>query len=181
MKSWYCIYTKVNQEDIVSGKLGDLPEIEVLNPKIAINKRRAGKQTEAIEGLFPGYIFSRLDLCRYFHLITYTRGVRRFVGNGSGMPYAVDEKVIDCIRSRMNGGVIRCESPKLTPGDKVTVVSGPFSGLTGLFLSEMKPRERISILLDTLACGARVEIERDLVEVCSSDKSNGALTHHAHG
>jgi transcriptional antiterminator RfaH len=162
-KNWYCIYTKANQEDKVCRKLGELPGIELLNPKLKRRKPVRSKMTEVVEELFPCYIFSKFDPYRYFHMIKYTRGVRRFVGDRLGDPYVVDESIIECITSKMTDGIIHCEVPRLGQGDKVVVLEGPFSGLTGLFLSELKPNERVLILLDTIKFQGRIRLPREFV------------------
>jgi transcription antitermination factor NusG len=113
--------------------------------------------------LFPSYIFSRLDLYEHYHTIRYTRGVRRFVGDSTGSPYVVDESLIGIIRSKMQDGCISLEHPRIIKGEKVIILNGPFSGLTGLFMNELKPSERVVILLNTLQYQAKVEVPAELV------------------
>lgn len=156
--NWYCIYTKPNQEDTVCRRLGELPGIELLNPKLKRKKIVRKKLVDVVEELFPCYIFSRFDLSQYSQLITYTRGVKHFVGDRYGAPYVVDESIIKCITSKMTNGIIQYDPPKLDHGDRVVITNGPFSGFTGLFLSELKASERVMILLDAITLQARVEI-----------------------
>ncbi len=81
IERWYCIYTKPNMEEQVSKRLRDIPEMEVFHPKIKRNKYVRGRLQEVVEDLFPSYIFSRFSLLNYFHLVKFTRGVRRVVGD----------------------------------------------------------------------------------------------------
>lgn len=156
--NWYCIYTKPNQEDSVCRKLGELPGMELLNPKLKRKKYVRKRLVDVVEELFPCYIFSRFDLSAYSHLITYTRGVKRFVGDRCGAPFVVDESIIECISSRMTNGVFQYDPPKFGRGDKVVITDGPFHGLAGSVLSDLKPNERVMILLDAITLHARVEV-----------------------
>lgn len=161
--TWYCIYTKPKQEDIVSAKLQEVPGIEVFNPKLRRKKVVRGRVNEVVEEFFPCYIFSKFDPRKFHHMITYTRGVRRIVGNSLGIPYIVDPAIIALIKSKMKDGYISVAYPKLAQGEEVRIVDGPFKGFTGLFSQELKPSERILVLLNTIRFQAKVEIEADLV------------------
>lgn len=164
MENWYCIYTKPNLSDSVCKKLEQLPSIEVFNPKLRRKKHVRSRLKEVVEDLFPSYIFSRFDPFKYFHLITYTRGVKRLVGDSLGAPYIVDDTIIEYLKSKMTDGVIQQDAtPALGQGDKVLVLDGPFGGHTGTVLGELKPKERVMVLLDALRMSARVELPLDLV------------------
>jgi len=118
---------------------------------------------ESVEGLFPCYFFAKFDPSKYLHMIRYTRGVRRFVGDGAGTPYTVDDSIIQCIQSQAEDGIVVIKSVGFAQGEKVLVKEGPFSGLTGLFLADLKPSERVLILLDAIRYQARMEVHRDLL------------------
>lgn len=164
MKHWYCIFTKPRQADVVAQKLILLPEIEVFTPKLKRNKVRRGSYTEVIEELFPSYIFSRFSLERYAHMIRYTRGVRRIVGDTEGYPITVDERIIRTIQENVQDGFVVITPPDLKTGDPVRVTDGPFAGLAGIFLKELKPRDRIVILLNAIHYQARVQVAPYQVE-----------------
>lgn len=163
MQSWYCIYTKRGLEDSVCRKLGDFADIELLNPKMKRRKYLRGKPAEIVDELFPCYIFSRFDPYQYFHMIKYTRGVRRFVGDRSGAPFTVDESIIEFIKSKTKEGFVRFDPPRFTEGESVQVTDGPFAGLKGLFLKETKPSERVLVLLSAIQFQARVEVAMDFI------------------
>jgi transcription antitermination factor NusG len=96
-------------------------------------------------------------------MVKYTRGVRRFVGDRSGIPYIVDESIIEFIRSRMQNGFVHFDSPELAQGENVLITDGPFSGLTGIFMGEIKPSERVIILLNTIQYQAKVKIPKEFI------------------
>lgn len=159
--NWYCIYTKHSQEDSVCSKLMSLPGIEVFNPKIKVKKCIRSKTREIVEGLFPCYIFTSFRQDSYFHTIQYTRGVRRFVGSHTGHPYVIDPCIIDSIKSGMKAGFVTLDLPKFTEGEKVVILDGPFSGLTGLFVKELNANERVLVLLNAIC--AKLEIHGALL------------------
>lgn len=160
MKEWYCLYTKARQEDIVSQKLLKHPGIEIFNPKLKRKKLVRGRLTEAVEGLFPCYLFSRFDPHEFYHMIKYTRGVKRIVGNTDGYPYVIDEGLIDNIKVRMEEGFVKIEPPHFKEGESVLIDEGPFKGLSGIFMKEMKASDRVLILLNTLHYSAKVQVEK---------------------
>ena len=160
VKNWYCIYTKPKQEDLVTKKLSDIPAIEVFNPKLKKKKYVRGRFKEVIEELFPCYVFSRFNSDRYYHMVKYTRGVRRIVGNG--VPFIVDEATIELMKSGIKEGFVYHEPPILKSGEQIVIKDGPFSGLAGIFLKELKAKERVLILLNTIAYQPKIEIDRCL-------------------
>lgn len=161
IKNWYCIYTKPRQEDPVSRRLSDITEIEVFNPKLKKKKYVRGRLKEIVEELFPCYIFSRFNPDRYFHMVRFTRGVRRIVGNE--VPFVVDEDIISLIRSKIKEGFVNLELPVFKSGEQIVIKDGPFSGLTGIFIKELKAKERVLVLLNTIAYQAKVELDRCLL------------------
>ncbi len=167
MENWYCIYTKPRMEEHVSDRLMNLSDIEVFNPKLKRKGFNKGRYKEIIEELFPCYIFSRFNPERYHHLIKYTRGIRKIVSDQSGTLQIVDEEIIQAIKSRTKGGYISLEDPDLTfdTGEKVVVKEGVFKGLRGVFLKDLKARDRVLILLNAIAYQAKVEIEKGFLVI----------------
>jgi transcriptional antiterminator RfaH len=163
MENWYCIYTKANYADNLCRRFAEFSDIEVLNPKLKRKKYIRGKLQNVIEDFFPCYIFARFDLVRYYHMIKYTRGVRRIVGDTMGAPWVVDEKIIEIIELRARDGYIHIEPNRFNIGDQVLIKGGPFSGFMGVFVEEIKPRERVLILLNTIQFEARLELYSDFV------------------
>jgi len=163
--NWYVIYTKPKAEDIVSQKLRQAG-LEVYNPKMRVKKYMRNRYCEAIEQLFPCYLFARFEADKYLWMIAYTRGVKKVVGSRN-TPWPVADGLIDFIRSNEKDGFIirRCE--EITEGDTVRIAEGPLSGLTGIFKQIIKGTERVILLLNAIEYQARVIIERtSLIKVC---------------
>lgn len=165
MSNWYCVYTKPKQEDTVAKKLAELPNLEVFTPKVKRSKYARTTRKELQEQLFPSYIFTRFDPRRtaYIHLVKYTRGVKRFIGDCDGTPFIVEEAIIDSIRARMTNGFVHLELPKLVPGDKVCINEGPFSGFDGIFCAQLKAKDRVVILLNAIHYQAKLAIQGEFI------------------
>lgn len=163
MVHWYCIYTKPNMEERVSKRLLDQPDIEVFHPKLKRRKYVRGRLEDDIEDLFPSYIFARFGSAKYYHMIKYTRGVRNLVGDTSGNPSIVDDEIRCQVQSRMNDGFVQVEQEAFRRGDRVEIREGPFRGFAGVFQKEVKARDRVMILLNTITYQASVEIEKALL------------------
>ncbi|MGD0282920.1 MAG: transcription termination/antitermination NusG family protein [Dissulfurispiraceae bacterium] len=159
--NWYSIYTKPKQECKVEESLARA-SLEVFNPKLRSKRLVRGKYEHVVRSFFPNYLFAKFDSHRQYHMIKYTRGVRGIAGN-QGSPWPVSEDIINIIRSRMNDEGLIVISPDIKVGDKVEITEGPFRGLMGIFEREMKDRDRIIVLLNTIEYQVRVDIEKELL------------------
>jgi len=147
--NWYAIYTKPKAEDAVAHLLGNAG-IETLNPKIRIKKYVRRKYVAVIEHLFPSYIFAFFDSGKNSHMITYTRGVRYIVGKDS--PLEVFPEIIEAIKERMEGDIVKPIPARYEKGDRVLIQEGPFKDFFGLFERNIPGKERVMILLEALHC-----------------------------
>lgn len=153
--SWYTVYTKPRNEDTVASRLQDAG-IKVINPKLRSKQYRHYRLIEVIEPLFPCYLFARFDRDRYFHLVTYTRGVRYIVGKNN--PVVVPDEIISTIRESMEeDNIVVIKPPRFEKGEKVLIRDGPFKDFYGIFERETRGTERVMIFLDTIHY--RVEID----------------------
>ena len=163
--NWYAIYTKPKSEEVVSENL-KRAGIEVYNPKLRLKKYLRNQYREVIEPLFPCYIFGRFEPEKYQWMITYTRGVRKIVGDKT-YPWPVAEDIIGFIRSNEKDGFVAIKCEELSEGDRVRISEGPLSGLTGIFKKVIKGTERVVLLLNAIEYQARVIVERaSLIKVC---------------
>jgi transcriptional antiterminator RfaH len=79
-------------------------------------------------------------------------------------PAHVPDAIISEIRSRERGGLV--ELPKLhkfRPGMRVRVISGPLLDQIGM-LADLRPHERVLVLLQLLEAERRVELARNAIE-----------------
>ncbi|MDW8001187.1 MAG: transcription termination/antitermination NusG family protein [Deltaproteobacteria bacterium] len=135
---------------------------EVLAPKIRYRKLKDGTIKEVIEEMFPGYIFVRFFSISDYRKVKYTRGVKDVVRFGNKI-VPVEENVIEFIKRRLKNGIAEVERRPINSGDRVIITEGPFKGIVGIFEKELKPAERVSILLEGLNYYARMIIHRELI------------------
>ena len=161
---WYAIHTHPQQEERADANLRTL-KIDTFAPRL--KERHFTRYTDKLfyktQPLFPRYIFARFLCATMQHKVSFTRGVSSVVNFGNG-PVAVQDEIIELIRSRVDedGCLIRQENFKY--GDKVTFSTGIFRNLTGIFEREVKAKNRVILLLATLTYQGRIEIDSDLVE-----------------
>ena len=157
--NWYLLYTKPRCENSVAQRLSD-NGFEVLNPKFKERRYIRRKLQEVIAPLFSCYIFIKFDPFKHYHLVKYTRGLKRIVGTGN-VPDVVPEEIISSLKNRMEEGIISIKPLKFEPGEEIFIKGGPLQGFYAIFEKELKGVERVSILLK--AINARIVIDSVLL------------------
>ena len=159
MKHWYAIHTKARDEKLAEENL-QRQGFATFLPRIKGSKRRRGRWLEVIEPLFPGYLFTRLDLLlQDTSPIRSTRGVLglvRFGGDPAPVPIGLVEQLMTATADEV--GVVRQEQ-LFQPGDRVEILTGPFAGLPASILAETG-KERVELLLELLGRANKVVISR---------------------
>jgi transcriptional antiterminator RfaH len=160
--NWFAIHAKPRRESFAYQNIGALG-IEVLLPRIKVERLIRGAARQGTKPLFPGYFFARFSPVDAFESVKATQGVLRVVSSGR-TPIPVDDDIIREIKGRIQqDGLIRIRPQVLAPGTLVTIQSGPFGGMMGRVERELDDRKRVAIFLETLF-QARVLIERRWIE-----------------
>ena len=99
IERWYAVCCKPRQEAVAEENL--LRQgFQVYLPRIRMRQRRRGAWIDAVEVLFPRYIFIRIDPKRRSTAsVRSTRGAVGMVRFG-GQPAVVPDAVIDALRER---------------------------------------------------------------------------------
>jgi transcriptional antiterminator RfaH len=165
MKRWYLVHTKPRKEMVVEQNLQH-QGYEVYLPLIQQPRRRRGHWIEAIEPLFPRYLFVRLRI-GYDNIrpIRYTTGVHNLV-RFTEEPTVVPDQIVESLRctADRNTSLHHPKGPLFKSGDTVIVDKGPLAGLQAIFLAETC-QERVIILLKMLGRENRVTVECDLLRL----------------
>jgi transcriptional antiterminator RfaH len=152
---WFAVHAKARQEQVAVEHL-ERQGFETFLPLIRAARRRRGRWQSPLEALFPGYLFARIDPnIQDVSPIRSTRGCVGLVRHG-GRLLPVPEPLVCELQSRHDGQAIDC-TPLFKPGDTVTLVDGPFTGLTGIFEAR-SGLERVAILLDLMGRSNRVNV-----------------------
>ncbi|HXX80157.1 MAG TPA: hypothetical protein VEI46_01290, partial [Thermodesulfovibrionales bacterium] len=85
-----------------------------------------------------------------------TRGVKYIVGKEN--PVKVPPEIIESIKERLEGGIIREIPENLRKGDRVLIKDGPFKDFYGIFEKTLPAKERSIILLEALYSRLNIEI-----------------------
>ena len=160
---WYAVCCKPRQESVAEENL--LRQgFRVYLPRIRIRQRRRGHWIDAVEVLFPRYIFIRLDPARRSTApVRSTRGAVGLVRFG-GQPAIVPDAVMDALRERedADSGLHEDKRPLFNAGEAIKLVDGPLSGMEGVF-TQQDGDKRVIILLELLGKANKVTVSRDWV------------------
>ena len=154
---WYLVFTKVKSELKARENLtrqGYTTYLPMTQKKI----RRNGKYIHTTTAFFPRYLFISLNTATdNWKPISSTLGVTCIVRFG-GVPAVVPQCLIEALQQHeTQAGLQQVAEKQWQPGDKVTVLDGPFSGYQGIY-QQLKGAERVAILLDIVGRNTMVTL-----------------------
>ena len=157
MKRWHVVNTQPHQEtraEINLRRQGFDPWL----PHFRRLRRHARRADRVLSPLFPGYLFVRLDAdVERWRSINGTFGVVRLLCNGDA-PMPVPDGLIDEIMARRDeDGAIVLPPRRFVIGEPVTVATGPFGDLEGLY-EGMSGRDRVVLLFNLLGRSVRASV-----------------------
>jgi transcriptional antiterminator RfaH len=155
MRQWYVLRSKPKKESSAAQLLQSWG-IEVYYPQAMVHKPQ-GKPA-ALEPLFPGYLFGRLDpLTAEIGQANRTAGILYVLGYGDD-PWPVPDDLILSIKNRLarTGGVRTPVS--FRPGDRVVITNGPMQGIEAIFDGQLSPNGRVRVLIQILKRLCRAEV-----------------------
>ena len=154
---WYLIHTKPRQERRALVNL-ERQGYPCYLPMFPVQKIRRAKLTTVEESLFPRYLFIKLDVGPQgmdWGPIRSTMGVSRLVRFGLEAA-KVDQNIINFLRERETA--FREEPTEhFAPGERLTVIDGPFSGLDAVF-QIADGEKRVIVLIEMLARQVKVAV-----------------------
>lgn len=160
---WYAVFCKPRQEAVAEENL--LRQgFHVHLPRIRTRQRRRGQWVDAVEALFPRYLFIRIDpLQRSTAPVRSTLGVVGLVRFG-GEPAVVPEAVMDALLRRADSasGLQQDDRPLFCAGEPIKLVEGPLAGMEGIF-TQQDGEKRVIVLLELLGKANKIRISRDWI------------------
>ena len=163
IERWYAVCCKPRQEAVAEANLLR-QDFHTYLPRIRIRQRRRGQWLDAVEVLFPRYIFIRIDpLLRSTATVRSTRGVVGMVRFG-GQPAVVPDAVMDALREREDAasGLHQDKRPLFNAGEAIKLVDGPLAGMQGVF-TQTDGDKRVIVLLELLGKVNKVTLSRDWI------------------
>ena len=160
--AWYAAYTYPRHEKLVARQL-EQRHIESFLPLYRDVRRWKDRRKELEMVLFPGYVFTRLDLRDRLRVLQL-QGVIRFVCL-YGKPARLPEEEIEALRRGLSQGIYAKSHPYLKLGRRVRVVHGPLSGAQGILI-RTKEKCRVVISMDAIQQSVALEVDAsDVVPV----------------
>ena len=154
---WFVAQTLRNRENLARFHLAT-QKFRVFLPQVKRTVRHARKLSETIAPVFPGYIFIALDVARdRWRSVNGTLGVARLL-SAEGSPVPVPSGVVEAFITRLDeAGLVRFDAG-LRPGQRVSVVAGPFAQNMGV-LERLDGRGRVRVLLEIMGGAVSVAID----------------------
>ena len=161
MGYWACARLEPHRERLALHCLGLAGYVTYL-PRIRERRLSHGRRIEVRPPLFPGYAFFVVEA--QWHSARWSVGVLGLIMNGL-QPAKVPDRVIDEIRGRERNGLIElAPPPSLRRGARVRILAGPFRDHLAIF-ADMRPRQRVEILLQLLGGEQRATLAKKDIEV----------------
>jgi transcriptional antiterminator RfaH len=133
---------------------------ETYYPRLRDRRVRFGRTIENRPALFPGYAF--VLIVSQWYTARWSPGTIGLIMDGM-RPARVPDEVIEEVRRREVNGLIELPKLPLRRGARVRILHGPFRDHLAIF-ADMKPRQRVEVLLQLLGGEHRVELAKDAVE-----------------
>ncbi len=160
MEAWYVAKTKPTKERWVKTYLTEEMGVDVF---LRIIRRPAGGKAKW-EPLFPTYLFGFVDLqSADWPAIRWVPGLSYFLATGQEITPVSDE-LITHLKQRVSWWNDDGYAPRFSPGDRVVVTRGPFSGLEGIFQRYVPARQRCQVLLQVLGQFTKVELPAEALK-----------------
>lgn len=160
---WFVVQTKAREERRVCERLGGDDFVTFL-PQMLVRRRHGSRRWQALEPLFPCYVFTRFRLeLPDWSRIHWTPGVRRLLGGDTPVP--VSDDVVNYLQVRTGERGYLVPGRTLTPGTKVRFSDGPFDMLEAIIDRPVSRHDRVRVLLWLCGNSVSVEVPVDCLEV----------------
>jgi transcriptional antiterminator RfaH len=159
---WYAIQTKPRAEEKTVQFLS-LKAIPTFLPQILANRRHGSRLWQALDPLFPGYLFAQFAVeSSTIATVRWTPSVSKILGDEES-PTPVPDDVVTYLRGRTGERGFIVPGPVWIPGMRVRFRSGPLAYVEGIIERPPSRAERVRVLLELLNRSVTVEV--DLAEL----------------
>jgi transcription antitermination factor NusG len=154
----------MKEAQVVSYCAGHLG-VETYFPRLR-QYRTIRRQRKSVTGpLFPRYLFCRFDAPVFYRAVRYAPDVLKVVSAGDAPAIVADSLIENLKQWASEENDLFTLRPTLRIGDAVEVISGPMQGLSGVILGSCDERERVTLLLSFLQCGAQLTVDRSEIRL----------------
>lgn len=160
---WFAIQTKPRNEEKALCFLSR-KSIPTFLPRLMVRRRHGSRTWQALEPLFPGYLFGRfVPEAEVIDKVRWTPGISRILG-AEGEPVPVPEDFIAHLWERLAERGYVTPAPNLLPGTRVRFKGGPFALLEAVIDRPASRVDRVRVLLGLLNLHVSVEVDIDYLE-----------------
>lgn len=154
-RQWYALRTKPHRE-AAAATLLERAGVEVYVPQIKVQRRKYSPP--ALEPLFPGYLFGRLDpAAGEIRMAKYTPGILHVLGYGHE-PCPLPDSLILSLRERLAGRNGQLACPDFVPGERVVIARGPLRDVEAIFDCRLSATGRVRVLVNLVQRLCRAEV-----------------------
>jgi transcriptional antiterminator RfaH len=158
--NWYCVHTRPLKEQQVATHFNQMLGLEMYFPRLRRQKTIRRVRRVVTSPLFPRYLFCRFDPVLRYRAVRYAPDVIEVVRFGDH-PAVVDDGIIETLKNWAGDALDMITiQPDLCTGDLVEITDGPMRGLQAVILNSRDDRDRVTVLLSLLECGAKMMISR---------------------
>ncbi len=151
---WFALRVKPRTERVVADALRGKGYEEFL--PLHAERRRWSDRVKTVQApLFAGYVFCRFDVQLRLSILT-TPGVMHVVSTGQ-VPQPIADEEMTSLRLLVDSGLSVEPWPYQFVGKRVTIVSGPLTGTSGI-LQSIKNKDRLVVSISLLQRSVAVEV-----------------------
>lgn len=155
-KEWYVVNTYAGHENRVKDNLEKRLETMGISDnlfRIVVAEEtqievKNEKSKEVVRNIFPGYLFVEMIMTdEAWYVVRNTPGVTGFIGSSGGgaKPFPVAKEEMEAILKRIGQAGLKVDV-NFRVGDRVQIVSGPFSGMEGV-VDSMNDQTQVATVL----------------------------------
>lgn len=160
-KKWYALAVHPRKEDMVEHQLR-ARSYKAVCPRYKKLVRHARSTKTIATPLFPGYLFVQLDETRQsWRRVNWVSGSIGLIKFDSRPAPLADSFVEQIVSYLGNDGLIAFKQ-KLSVGDRIEAVGGPFDRLIGEII-EMSCSDRVKVLIEALNRKVEVSLPKATV------------------
>ena len=164
---WYCLHTKPLKEAQVASYCSEHLGLETYFPRLRQHRIIRRQRKSVTSPLFPRYLFCRFDAPVYYRAVRYAPDITNVVSAGNAPAIVADSLIASLKHWASDETDLFTLRPTLRMGDSVEVISGPMQGFSGIILGNCNERERVTLLLSFLQCGAQLSVDRSEIRLIS--------------
>ena len=168
-KQWYVVNTYSGHELAVKEKLEMRTEsmgmqdyiFRVIIPETTEVEVKDGVKKEKVKKMFPGYVLVEMIMTdEAWYIVRNTPGVTGFIGSsGKGAkPTPLLPQEIDRILASMGMSRVNIDA-EMNIGDVVSIIDGPFKGMSGKIDTIDSENNRLTIIIDLFGQETSLDVE----------------------